>query len=56
VNTTLAGFLYLVAAICFIVGLKRLSSPATAARGNQISAVGMLIAIVVTLLDQRVVS
>jgi NAD(P) transhydrogenase subunit beta len=56
VNTTLAGFLYLVAAICFIVGLKRLSSPATATRGNQISAVGMLIAIVVTLLDQQVVS
>jgi NAD(P) transhydrogenase subunit beta len=56
VSTTLAGFLYLVAASCFIIGLKRLSSPATAARGNQISAVGMLIAIVVTLLDQQVVS
>jgi NAD(P) transhydrogenase subunit beta len=55
VNTTLAGFLYLLAAVLFIVGLKRLSSPATAARGNQISAVGMLIAIVVTLLDQQVV-
>jgi NAD(P) transhydrogenase subunit beta len=56
VNETLAGYLYLLAAILFIVGLKRLSSPATAARGNQIAAVGMLLAIVVTLLDQQVVS
>jgi len=47
---------YLVAAACFIIGLRRLSSPATARSGNLISAVGMLIAIVVTLLDQRVVS
>lgn len=54
-NTTLAGFLYLIAAVLFIVGLKRLSSPATARRGNQLAAVGMLIAIVVTLADRQVV-
>jgi NAD(P) transhydrogenase subunit beta len=40
---------YLVAAACFIVGLKWLSSPKTARSGNILAAVGMLIAIVVTL-------
>ena len=55
-NTTAAGFLYLLAAVLFIVGLKRLSSPATAKDGNRIAALGMLIAIIVTLLDQQVVS
>lgn len=55
-NATAAGFLYLLAAVLFIVGLKRLSSPATAKDGNRLAAVGMLIAIVVTLLDKQVVS
>jgi proton-translocating NAD(P)+ transhydrogenase subunit beta len=41
---------YLAAAICFIVGLKRLSSPATARSGNGIAAVGMALAILATLL------
>src|SRR3954471_1799500 len=40
---------YLAAAICFIIGLKLLSSPATARRGNQIAAVGMAVALVATL-------
>jgi NAD(P) transhydrogenase subunit beta len=39
---------YLGAAVLFIVGLKRLSSPATARSGNAIASVGMLIAIVAT--------
>jgi len=56
VNTTVAGFLYLLAAVLFIVGLKRLSSPATAKDGNRLAALGMLVAIVVTLLDEQVVS
>ena len=43
-------------AITFIVGLKRLSSPATARTGNHIAAVGMLIAIIATLVDKRVAS
>ncbi|MFP5487309.1 MAG: NAD(P)(+) transhydrogenase (Re/Si-specific) subunit beta, partial [Acidimicrobiia bacterium] len=55
-NPTAAGFLYLLAAVLFIVGLKRLSSPATAKDGNRIAALGMLVAIVVTLLDEEVVS
>jgi H+-translocating NAD(P) transhydrogenase subunit beta len=40
---------YLIAAVCFIVGLKLLSSPATARRGNQVAALGMAVAVVATL-------
>ena len=47
---------YLVAAVLFIFGLKRLSSPATARSGNMLGATGMLVAIVVTLLDQEVLN
>ena len=46
---------YLVAAVLFIIGLKRLSSPDTARGGNMMSAVGMLIAIVATLLDREII-
>ncbi|CAA0105821.1 NAD(P) transhydrogenase subunit beta [BD1-7 clade bacterium] len=41
---------YIASAIMFIFGLKLLSSPATARRGNALSAAGMLLAILVTLL------
>ncbi|EKQ70059.1 NAD/NADP transhydrogenase beta subunit [Leptolyngbyaceae cyanobacterium JSC-12] len=47
---------YLVAAALFIIGLKKLGSPATARRGNAIASVGMLIAILVTLLHQNVLN
>ena len=47
---------YLLAAALFILGLKRLGSPATARRGNQMAAVGMLIAVVVTLLAGRILA
>jgi NAD(P) transhydrogenase subunit beta len=47
---------YLVALITFIIGLKGLSSPTRARQGNRIAAVGMLIAIVATLVDRRVAS
>jgi NAD(P) transhydrogenase subunit beta len=46
---------YVVAAILFIYGLKELGSPATARRGNFISAIGMLLAVVAGLLDQAIV-
>ena len=48
--------LYLLAAVLFIFGLKGLSHPRTAVRGNLMGSTGMLIAIVVTLLDKRIVS
>jgi NAD(P) transhydrogenase subunit beta len=54
-NTTLIQFAYLVASVLFILGLRNLSSPRTATLGNQMAAVGMLIAIVATLLVQGVV-
>jgi NAD(P) transhydrogenase subunit beta len=43
---------YIAAAVLFVFGLKKLSSPATARKGNLMSSVGMLIAIVVTLLNE----
>jgi len=48
----LINLAYLVAAVLFILGLKGLSSPKTAPRGNMIGAVGMLIAIVATLVSR----
>ncbi|MBE9218069.1 NAD(P)(+) transhydrogenase (Re/Si-specific) subunit beta [Dolichospermum flos-aquae] len=47
---------YLVAASLFILGLKKLGSPATARNGNLVAAVGMLLAIIATLLDQQVLN
>ncbi len=46
------NFAYVFSAALFIFGLKMLSSPATARKGNMLSALGMLLAIVVTLLNQ----
>jgi len=54
-STDLIQFSYLVAAVLFILGLRNLSSPKTATLGNQMAAVGMLIAIVATLMVQGVV-
>ena len=42
---------YVLAAILFILGIKKLSSPKTARNGNAIASVGMLIAIVATLVS-----
>ncbi|MCK8044393.1 NAD(P)(+) transhydrogenase (Re/Si-specific) subunit beta [Shewanella sp. 1CM18E] len=47
---------YLVAASLFILGIKGLTKPRTAVRGNQLSALGMFIAVVVTLFDQNILS
>ncbi|MBI4521579.1 MAG: NAD(P)(+) transhydrogenase (Re/Si-specific) subunit beta, partial [Gemmatimonadetes bacterium] len=47
---------YLVSAVLFIYGLKQLSSPATARGGNALAALGMLLAIVLTLVDQGVLN
>lgn len=46
------NFVYVVSAALFVLGLKMLGSPATARRGNLLSALAMLIAVVATLLDQ----
>ncbi|TRU24668.1 MAG: NAD(P)(+) transhydrogenase (Re/Si-specific) subunit beta [Microcystis aeruginosa Ma_SC_T_19800800_S464] len=47
---------YLLAAILFIIGLKQLSSPATARQGNFLAAIGMLIAVIATLINQEILS
>ena len=51
----LINAIYLLAAVLIFLGLKRLGSPATAREGNRIAALGMLIAVVVTLLDREIV-
>jgi len=53
---TLIKISYLVASTLFIFGIKYLASPKTARKGNLLSAVGMLIAIVVTLFDKHVLT
>ncbi|WP_205481865.1 NAD(P)(+) transhydrogenase (Re/Si-specific) subunit beta [Sphingomonas arenae] len=40
---------YLIAGVCFILALRRLSSPETSRRGNRLGMVGMAIAVVITL-------
>jgi NAD(P) transhydrogenase subunit beta len=56
VNPTLVQIAYLAAAVLFILGLRNLGSPRTAQLGNTLAAIGMLVAIVATLLVQQVVS
>jgi NAD(P) transhydrogenase subunit beta len=46
---------YLVSAGLFIIGLKGLTHPRTAVRGNLLGACGMLLAIVITLLNKNIV-
>ena len=47
---------YLAASVLFILGLKGLTSPRTALRGNLLGATGMLIAVAATLLARQIVS
>ena len=47
---------YLVSSIFFIFGIKNLSSPKTARKGNLYASIGMLMAIVITLFDQHVLT
>lgn len=51
----IAYLAYLASAVLFIMGLKLLSSPRTARRGNLLGALGMLLAVVVTLTDRKIV-
>jgi H+-translocating NAD(P) transhydrogenase subunit beta len=57
-NTT-THLLYLGTAVCFVLGLHLMNSPATARRGNQLSAFGMAVAIaltVVVLIDEGMIT
>ena len=52
----LINLAYVLAAGLFIVGLKLLSHPSSARKGNGVSAIGMLVAVVVTLLDHQIIA
>ena len=55
-NATLINVAYLVASVLFILGLKGLTHPRTAVRGNTYGALAMLIAVVATLVDRQIIS
>jgi NAD(P) transhydrogenase subunit beta len=50
------NFTYILAAALFILGLKLLGHPSSARKGNALSSIAMLLAIVVTLFDQQIVN
>ena len=54
-ETVVIPLLYLASAVCFILGLKQLSHPRTAPNGNTTAALGMLLAIVGTLLKAEII-
>lgn len=54
INESIINLLYIVAAILFVFGLKMLGNAQTARKGNLISAIGMLIAIVAALVSHDV--
>ncbi len=47
---TVVYLAWLVGAACFVLGLHRMNSPATGRSGNQLSAAGMVVAVVATLI------
>ena len=56
---TTTHLLYLGTAVCFVLGLHMMNSPATARRGNQLSALGMAVAVgltVVVLVHERTIT
>lgn len=52
----IAQLSYVLAAVLFIFGLKMLGSPATARRGNLLSSIGMLIAVVAGLTAEGIIN
>lgn len=55
-TTIFINIIYVISAALFIYGLKLLGHPSTARKGNRLSAIAMLIAMIVTLLDQHILS
>lgn len=55
-NILIIEITYLISSILFIFGIKQLGSPKTARKGNTISAVGMLLAIIATLLYKSIIT
>ncbi|MCA9034142.1 MAG: NAD(P)(+) transhydrogenase (Re/Si-specific) subunit beta [Planctomycetaceae bacterium] len=55
-NTALIDLCYLISAVMFIIGLKGMTRPRTAVRGNLIGSAAMLLAVIATLMHYQVVS
>ena len=55
IENTLIDIAYLIGAVAFVWGLRMLSSPDTARRGNMIAAFGMGLGIIAVLIDPRIV-
>jgi len=53
VDQLVLEYSYLVAAILFVIGLKRLSHPETARKGNIIAGLGMLLAMITTIIFHK---
>jgi NAD(P) transhydrogenase subunit beta len=50
VSQNLVNLMYVLAAVCFVVGMKQLASPTTARGGNLVAAAGMVLAVAFTIL------
>src|SRR5258708_969944 len=55
-NVFFTNFVYIISSILFAFGLKFLGSPVSARRGNMLSATGMLLAILATLLSGHIIN
>ncbi|PSR03624.1 MAG: NAD synthetase [Bacteroidetes bacterium SW_8_64_56] len=55
-KTAIIDLAYLLSAVLFIFGLKRMQSPVTARTGNALASLGMLVAVVATLFLQEILS
>jgi H+-translocating NAD(P) transhydrogenase subunit beta len=55
-KTAIIDLAYLLSAVLFVIGLKRMQSPVTAQRGNQLASAGMLVAVVATLFLYEILS
>lgn len=54
-SVNLQNLLYIIASILFVFGIKMLGRPESARRGNTLSALGMLLAIITALLSDQII-
>ena len=55
-NEFFTNFVYIISSILFAFGLKFLGSPVTARRGNMLSSLGMLLAVLATLCSGHIIN
>ncbi len=53
-DQVIVNFVYIISSVLFILGIKMLGKAETARKGNTVSAVGMLLAVIITLFDNNV--